>query len=282
MNTTLAKNSAFVAALAAVVLLGCSATTKEAPATVGRGPQLTASTRPTTMPEDENVWVAGRTYLCRRARGKVTIDRKDHPEQWAHAMVIRDFVIPISHEPPQSRTAAQMLWDDECLYVRAVARDTDLRGTLKGQFARLWTEDAVELFLKPPAPDGYYEFEMSPTNVLLDLKIPIARHTTYRQRASWESRARLAVAVEGTIERPDDTDRHYRILMAIPWKSLAYGGARPPKLGEKWKFIFARCDLAKAYGDADTPAGQELSTCIRLPKVDFHMYEIYPEMEFAE
>lgn len=223
-----------------------------------------------------DVWKHGEVYVCRRARGEITIDTNDHPDQWKHAMLIRNFFIPITHEPPRSRTAAQMLWDDEYLYLRAVAHDADLRGTLKGRFARLWTEDAVELFLKPPAPGGYYEFEMSPTNVLLDLQIPIGRQTTYEQRAEWESDSPLAVAVKGTIERPADTDEYYRILMAIPWKNLTYGGGRAPKPGEKWRFIFARCDRSKRYG-----GGQELSACIRLLKVDFHMYGSYPEMRFA-
>ena len=253
----------------------------------GRPGEPAAPTQPSTRPATATqpaaeVWKAGQPYICHRAKGKITIDKKDHPGEWAHAMVIQDFLIPISHKTPKSRTVARMLWDDEFLYVHVVAYDVDLRGTLKGQFARLWTEDAVELFLKPPHPDsGYYEFEMSPTNVLLDLQIPVGRHTSYERRASWESRSRLAVAVKGTIERPADTDERYRVLMAIPWKNLAYGLNRPPRAGERWRFIFARCDLSKAYGDEETPARQELSTCTRLDKVDFHMYDVYPEMRFS-
>ncbi len=231
-----------------------------------------AATRPAGQ-----VWKVGQTYLCRRAAGTISINSAEHPEQWKDAMVIRDFVIPVSGKPAASRTVARMLWDDENLYVNVTAHDVDLRGTLKGQFARLWTEDAVELFLKPPAGEGYYEFEMSPTNVLLDLEIPVGRHTSYEQRASWESHARLAVAVTGTLEQPDDVDESYRLVMAIPWKGLTYGGKAAPKPGEKWRFIFARCDLSKAYGDK-----QELSACIRLPKIDFHAFELYPQMEFAK
>ena len=241
------------------------------------------------------VWKPGPPYVCRRARGKITIDGKDHPAQWARAAVIEKFFVPVTAQPAKSATRCRMLWDDENHYVRAVAYDVDLRGSLRGPFARLWTEDVVELFLKPPAPHagaapasgpvdrgGYYEFEVSPSGALLDLEIPIGRHRGYRRRAAWESGARLAVLARGTIGRPEDTDELYRIVMAIPWKALRFAGGRPPKVGERWRFIFARCDLSQAFADAERPARQEISACVPLPKVDFHDYPHYPEVLFAD
>ena len=43
----------------------------------------------------ENVWDGKSPYLCRMAAGPITIDGKDHPDEWKHAMVIQDFFVPI-------------------------------------------------------------------------------------------------------------------------------------------------------------------------------------------
>ena len=225
----------------------------------------------------ENVWDGKSPYICRRAAGPITIDGKDHPEEWKHAMVIRDFFVPIAREAPQSRTIARMLWDDSNLYLKAVAYDVDLIATLKGPAARLWVEDVVELFLLPPGGGGYYEFEVSPAGALLDLEIPLGRHTRYETRAAWESGAPTAAGVKGTVNNSKDNDECFRMVMAIPWKALKFGGNSPPKGGEAWKFIVARCDLSKRYGGK-----QELSTCVPLPTIDFHPRPQYPTMIFAE
>ena len=233
-----------------------------------------------------NVWAPGKPYLCHRAKGKITIDAKDHPDQWAHAMVIRDFRIPGLDVPAKQQTIARLLWDDQNLYLHAVASDNDLRATLKGKFAHLWSEDVVELFLKPPAgraaeaegdAEGYYEFEVSPINAMIDLQIPIGRHTRFEYRAAWESGAPSAVRVKGTVENPEDTDEYYRVLLAIPWKNMKFIAGRPPKAGDVWRFLIPRCNLSRGL-----PNDRELSACAPLPKPDFHMYDIYPEMKFVE
>lgn len=249
-----------VALLALTVLvIGCA------------GPARLAPVRP------ENVWDGTSPYLCRRAAGPITIDGKDHPGEWAHAMAIRGFFVPISRKTPQSRTAAWMLWDDRNLYLKAVAYDVDLIATLKGRTARLWVEDAVELFLVPPGGKGYYEFEVSPAGALLDLEIPLGRHTRFETRAAWESGAPTAAGVKGTVNESKDDDESFRLVMAIPWKSLSFAGGSPPKPGATWKFIVARCDLSKRYGGK-----QELSTCVPLPTIDFHPRPQYPTIVFAD
>jgi len=260
--------------LALTLAAGCSACRRdEATTQPARAARAAASA---SAPAGGDVWVVGQPYACRRARGPITIDAADHPDQWAHAMVIKDFKVPGANPPAKSRTTARMLWDDKNLYLHAVAEDVDLRATLKGVTARLWTEDVVELFLKPPGDGGgYYEFEVNPINALLDLEIPIGRHTRFESRAQWDSGARSAVAVKGTIERPDDKDVSFTVVVAIPWTHFNFAPDRPPKPGQTWKFILARCDLSKAYA-----GGQELSTCVPLPKPDFHMYKTYPQIRF--
>ena len=113
--------------------------------------------------------------------------------------------------------------------------------------------------------------------ILLDLEIPLGRHTRYETRAAWESGAPTAAGVKGTVNNSKDNDECFRLVMAIPWKALKFGGNSPPKGGEAWKFIVARCDLSKRYGGK-----QELSTCVPLPTIDFHPRPQYPTMIFAD
>jgi len=275
------KRTAFVASVAALAGLGLLASCEKEPpglASASLPATAPAATRP-VVPAD--VWAVGRPYACRRAKGKITIDDKDHPEQWAHAMVIKDFKVPASNAPARAQTVARMLWDDENLYLHAVAYDTDLRATLKGPTGWLWTEDVVELFLKPPNPPdgkgGYYEFEVSPINSMIDLQIPIGRHTTFEYRVRWRSGARTAVKVKGTVENSKDTDEYYRVLMAIPWKNMEFIAGKPPREGDVWKFNIPRCDLSKGL-----PRNRELSACVPLPKPDFHMHELYPQIRFVK
>jgi len=100
-----------------------------------------------------DLWERDATYICRRAKGSITVDDRLHPEQWTRAMVITDYLIPISKQPARDQTQMRMLWDDEHLYVHFVAYDRDLRGTFTGKTDPIWTEDAVEVFFQPDPQD---------------------------------------------------------------------------------------------------------------------------------
>ena len=83
------------------------------PAVQPTGPTVKAGpTGPATRP------VSTRPYLVRRAAGAISIDGKDHPQQWAHAQTIDDFRIPGSLQDARSRTSAQV-----CLLYTSDAAD---------------------------------------------------------------------------------------------------------------------------------------------------------------
>ena len=225
-----------------------------------------------------NIWGYSDPYIVHRAAGQITIDGNDHPEEWANAMVIENFLIPITYEKPKRTTQAKMLWDDQNLYVWFIAYDTDLRGTLKGKLARVWTEDAVELFLSPVFEKGsYYELELGPSNVLLALQIENTKRGSFQERANWDHHIKTAVGVEGTINNPDDIDKYYRGVMAIPFTDLKFAGNKAPAISDTWRFNIPRCDLSKEFGDQ-----QELSACVPLPKIDFHISDNYGRMRFEK
>jgi len=225
----------------------------------------------------EDVWRPGRAYLVRRANPEIEVGPRADPLPWRRAMVIRDFVVPVTHASARDATEMRMLWDDRCLYVRFTARDGDLRGTYTGRADPLWREDVVEVFLRPgPDRRRYYEFEVNPIGTLLALRIPEG-HTTFDERARWAHHVRAAAGAEGTPNDPGDRDRSFTVVLAVPWADLDFAGARAPAPGDVWQFIGARCNLS-----ADLPGGRELSACVPLSKVDFHLLSAYPSMRFAE
>lgn len=234
------------------------------------------ATGPAAAPADGAAWQPGQPYVVRKARGPITIDDKPHPEQWKHAMAIKGFVVPITHQPAKSETEARMLYDDQNLYIYVFARDQDLRAKLTKRTDPLWNEDVVELFLKPSAKPPYYEFEVNPIGTVMALAIPDrAKKGTLEEMSQWETGIQSAVRVAGTVNNSDDVDDFYVVLLAIPFKNLQFIGGKAPPSGEAWKFSFCRYDYSKFYGKIP-----EESASAPLTTDSFHRYEDYSTLKF--
>ena len=259
--------------------IGCRSTEKQKQPPPATQPATAEAVRPSPPPGKAEVWQTWKVYLCHRARGRITIDEKNHPEEWAHATVIKDFKVPVSLTPVRSQTEARLLWDDECLYANFFARDLDLRGRYTQRTDPLWNEDVVELFLKPYADKPcYYELEVNPINTVMALAIPdTKKRPPIKEMSQWETGIRSAVQVMGTLNEPKDRDSFYRVLLAIPWKNLAFIGGKPPKAGEQWKFTVCRYD----YSDYLAPSPEE-QTSAPLTDQSFHHHQDYSVLEFAE
>ena len=67
-----------------------------------------------------------RIIPCRRAAGKIAIDGKLNDPAWDRAYVLDDFRIPPEGRKPRHPSSAQLLWDDEFLYLGVVMEDFDL------------------------------------------------------------------------------------------------------------------------------------------------------------
>ena len=253
-------DAAILAAVVAALVAGCQPS---------GGP---AAVRP------DSVWQTGGAYLCRRARGPIAVDGKWHHDQWAHAMVMAGFVVPASGAKAKDQTEMRMLWDDDCLYVHFVAHDADLRGTHTGKTDPIWSEDAVEVFFVPDMAKGsYYELEVNPINALLALQIADTRRGTLAERADWTHGIRRATLAIGTVNSPDDADKCFKVVLAIPWRDLAFAGGKPPRRGDTWRFVGARCNLSEGFAKQ-----REYSACTPLSKLDFHINPDYAQMKFVE
>ncbi|RUL88119.1 carbohydrate-binding family 9-like protein [Tautonia sociabilis] len=217
-----------------------------------------------------------REAVCRRVETAPTIDGVLDDPAWqaAEADAITDFAAFWAGEPREG-TRAQLVWDDEALYFAATMTDAELRAFGTERNDRLWLGDVFELFFKP-SEEGprYYEFQVNPRSVILELRFPRRGHP-FDELASEPPHGFSAVAaVDGTLDQPGDVDRSWRVEGRIPWSLFEPTGGRPAE-GDSWRFALCRYD----YGPEGT--SPLLFSSAPLTQPSFHRYEDYGLLRFA-
>jgi hypothetical protein len=161
-----------------------------------------------------------------KASGPIKIDGKLDEEAWRQA---GSFLLRSADGKREAsrRTTVRILHDRERIYVAFECEDPDVWTDHRGRDSHMWTEDVVEVFIDPdPRDPGYVELEVNPLGDLFDGMFFQLRRQVLM---SWNPAIELAVGVEGTVNRRDDTDRSWTVEMAIPVGDLALseGVGRP-------------------------------------------------------
>ena len=220
-------------------------------------------------------------YDCRWTDHPIVLNPTNPDPAWKNAVVIEHFQKFWEQgdaRTPKVNTRAMLLWDADYLYFRAEMEDTDLYsyGTRHQDF--LWNGDVFELFFKPAEDKpAYYEFEVNPGNVDLELAFPdkpskvkfddIVSGTKIDMKTS--------VALRGTVNKPDDKDEGWTVEGRIPFKDLTLTGGKP-EAGATWKFALQRWDH-----ESPPSKVQEPSSSAPLTKPDFHRTEDYSPLHFV-
>ena len=161
---------------------------------------------------------------------------------------------------PDLPTRARALWSDQFLYLAFECPFTKLTVfesvQAKERFG-LWERDVVEAFIASDTNNvrHYTEYEVSPTNERLDVKIP-------EKDFAWSSGFESATRVY-------DQHRRWTVEMRIPWSAVS---ETRPKTGARWRINLYRCDYANRAFLAFNPT---LSG-------SFHVPERFGYLEFAE
>ncbi len=198
------------------------------------------------------------TYTCRRAPGPIQIDGNLNEASWKRATEIRLLDNSGSGSPMRPATTAKLLWNDECLYVGFVAKDSDIRATMRGRDEHLWTEEVVEIFIGQS--HFYLEIEVNPLNALFDGRIDI-RGQTGRPKFDVDAIVKVnydikhSVAVQGTVENQEDKDSRWTVEMAIPHSALEGIQPVPPKEGDTWRMNLYRIDRSREGEKVNVSAG---------------------------
>jgi hypothetical protein len=190
---------------------------------------------------------APKRYACHRAPSAVRVDGRLDDAAWKRAAWTDAFVdIQGASQPqPRFRTRANMLWDDEYLYIGAELEEPHVWATLTEHDSVIFRDNDFEVFLNPSG-DGrnYFEFEINALNTGWDLFLPKPYREGGKADNSWDIPGlRTAVAIDGTLNDARDRDRGWAVEIAFPWK--AFGSRAPvrrPEPGDSWRVNFSRVE----------------------------------------
>jgi hypothetical protein len=173
-----------------------------------------------------------------RAAGPITIDGRLDEPSWAATTHIDSFSFPWWTEGERERTEARMLWDDKALYVGFRAIDSHVSATLTERDDPVSRDDCVEVFIAPDTSDVsiYYNFEFNALGTTLD-------RSPHQERSSkWNADSlRVAVTIDGTINKQDDIDSLWTTEIAIPFDVFAgFAPHLPPMDGDVWRLNLYR------------------------------------------
>ena len=208
--------------------------------------------------------------------GDVKLDGKLDEAAWGKAQSTGPFVRTMDGSKAESGAEAKVLWDDKNLYVAFQMEDKDVWTTLANRDDKLWTEEAVEMFIDADG-DGktYVELQTNPKGTIFDSYLP-----TYRANQNdFDSGMKVAVNVDGTLDKRDDVDKGWTVEMEIPLVAAKGKEATmknvPPVLGTVWKVNFFRMDM---------PGGKAQQASSWSPPLvgDFHALDKFGELVFGD
>jgi len=138
---------------------------------------------------------------------------------------------------PQSATEIASLWTADYVYFAFRCKYTTLN-VYEGRdpskdFWKLWERDVVEIFLNPQ-PERmrhYYEFEVAPNNLWIDLQIDLDKKSS--ANAQWDSGFEHATSI-------DAKNHVWTCELRIPVAAMV--GTKPLEANTEWRINFFRCD----------------------------------------
>lgn len=136
-------------------------------------------------------------------------------------------------------TTVDLVATERAMWVRFRAKSHTITATLTRYKAKLWREDAVEVYLVPPSARALYEFQINPIGTVRDLEVPDFGTAAQVFDDSWCCRGLAAAAAVSL----DDTGRTlgWRAMFGIPWFELR---AAPDEPG--WRIAVFRLEKGPA------------------------------------
>lgn len=107
--------------------------------------------------------------IARRVQGNTPGDVLDIP--WEELPTSSVFVDAVTGGRASFETTVQAAWDEEYLYLRFCCEDREVLATMVRRDDPLYNEEVVEAFIAPEDIYHYYEFNLSPKNVVFDSEI---------------------------------------------------------------------------------------------------------------
>lgn len=156
-------------------------------------------------------------------------------------------ILPFRHSPPVAQqTRAKVLYSETGLYFLFACEDEKITATLTEDFADLFNEDVVEVFLWTDERfPVYFEYELSP----LDHELPLLVPNFEGQFLGWlpwhytgDRRTRHATHVTGGEKASGASIQQWNAEFFIPYTLLAPLNNVPPQKGTAWRANLYRID----------------------------------------
>ncbi len=202
-----------------------------------------------------------------RAVSGPVIDGQGDDAAWQQATTLQPFLSGLEGAAPQAATEAQIMWDDDNLYVRFHCaeplldpvnnRVNDFRKRYTERDSDTWKDQFVVLILQPPGSDHLYDFFINANGAVNDARAPLAEPWGGRD-TSYNPPIDLAAHIG---------DGFWEVEMAIPWSAI--GG--PPDV-EPWRACLGRRRSAEP----------EASTWNATPAGGFHLPDNFGALRFVD
>jgi hypothetical protein len=227
-------------------------------------------------------------YTAYHVSEPITIDGKLDEAAWRQAPRSPRFVDILTGQPTIHDTYAQVVWDDQNLYVSYRVQEPFVHAQFTENNSPIYYDNDVEMFIA--GRDSYYEFELNGYNTSYEVffiwddayqsggfaQAPefarsklapfngIGFHNHPRGgrlgNFNWHFPGKqTAVHIDGTVNNDKDRDRGWTVELAFPWSGMKWlatdGRALPPKDGDTWRMDFSRFNTYKEAPPAHDSGG---------------------------
>ena len=188
------------------------------------------------------------TYVCYKAPSLIHIDGKLSKEEWDDIPWTSDFADIEGDKCPAPflRTRAKMTYDDTGMYFAVLMEEPHVWGTIKEHDAVIYQDNDFEIFLNPTNDThNYLEYEVNALGTEWDLFLTRPYRDNPTVLNNWEfAGLKSAVAIDGTLNNPNDTDKSWSAEVFIPWTSVfqVERGKVKPEIGEQIRVNFSRVE----------------------------------------
>ena len=186
----------------------------------------------------------------------------------------------IAWGPAPYETRFRALWSPDGLYLRYDVDDASPWHTMTRRDEHIWEEEVVEIFLDADrSGHDYYELEISPANVVCDLRMIDASPWNGDFKFDLEGLETRAAARMDAAGRTSG----WTATALLPWKGLralpsAARVATPPKPGDRWRFNVFRIERP---GGKQSPEKDAVQVAWSKPTADtFHDPSVFRDMVF--
>jgi hypothetical protein len=178
------------------------------------------------------------TLRVPHARGPMTVDGETDEPDWTRAPARTGAFLAADGSAARPASEARLLWDDAFLYLSLYAADEDIRAAKVAPDGPVWTGDSFSVELG--SADGVkYSLAVGPSGIVTDAASRPGQPADYR----WQSGAKVAIDLDGTLDDARDRDEEWVVELAIPWQALGI----VPRSGTRVALGLRRCDAPAGH-----------------------------------